>query len=200
MHGTFIHIPKNGGTSVFTALWSVEELHKEFHLWKSHDIGLKRLETLYAVMGHDQSLEFWHNSFKFTFVRNPWDRRVSLYHAFRSNIDDILSFQDWMVAGCPINHDFNSIFVGDVDADILNQRLFYTNREGNLMVDFVGRFECLQRDFDTICRHMQVKPFALEHHNKSEPRDYRSYYKNNEAKDLVAERDKLVVEQFGYDF
>lgn len=57
----FIHIPKNGGTSVCDALGMGKSLH-------------------YTYKWYDKNYpDEWEDWFKFTIVRNPWDRLVSCY-------------------------------------------------------------------------------------------------------------------------
>ena len=197
-HATFIHVPKTGGTSVFSTLWLAEQQHKNFHLWRGHETGLCRIEKLTAILGESVAMNFWHESFRFSFVRNPWDRHVSCYHAFGDT--DQLSFEDWILSGSLIRHDFSLLFTGDIRPDILNQSSFLLDRDGNDMTDFIGRFENLQEDFDTVCSIMNILSTDVGHLNRSEDRDYRTYYTSNETKDLVAAKDRWVIDRFGYTF
>jgi len=82
----------------------------------------------------------------------------------------------------------------------LNQSSFLLDRDGNDMTDFIGRFENLQEDFDTVCSIMNILSTDVGHLNRSEDRDYRTYYTSNETKDLVAAKDRWVIDRFGYTF
>ena len=77
--------------------------------------------------------EIWNSYFKFCFDRNPWDRIVSLYHwrCFRAG-DTGLNFDKFLLGERPYlmsNYDIYSI-------------------DGQVAVDFVGRYENLVEDFN----------------------------------------------------
>ena len=63
----FIHIPRTGGSSIERALG-----HRDW--WSIHPPS-KHLTTHIAKKIY---AKYWKDYFKFTFVRNPWDRMVSL--------------------------------------------------------------------------------------------------------------------------
>ena len=75
-----------------------------------------------------------------------------------------------------------------------------TDRNGKNLMDFVGRFENLQEDFDYVCDRIGIKRKKLPHSNKSKrKRDYRKYY-DDETKRVVAEKFTEDIEHFGYEF
>ena len=63
----------------------------------------------------------------------------------------------------------------------------------------IARFENLDHDWPEICRHIGVEPFSIAHENKTDRRDYRSYY-TDETRELVARRFARTIERFGYEF
>jgi hypothetical protein len=73
-----------------------------------------------------------------------------------------------------------------------------TDTKGNIIVDYVGRFESLSDDFDIVCSTLGITA-TLERHNTSKHRDYRSYY-DEETKQMVANHWKEDIERFGYTF
>ncbi len=71
---------------------------------------------------------------------------------------------------------------------------------GNLLVDFIGHYERLQPDYDTVCERIGVARRELPHRRKAaNRRDYRTYYTDRTA-DLIAEYFRDDIERFGYSF
>jgi hypothetical protein len=48
----------------------------------------------------------------------------------------------------------------------VSQYDFLKDNEGNMAVDFVGRFENFENDFIYVCNHLNTKGFKLPHINK----------------------------------
>jgi hypothetical protein len=65
-------------------------------------------------------------------------------------------------------------------------------------VDYIGKYENLQDDFDEICRQIGINA-SLTHKNKSKHKDYREYY-NDYTRNLIEEAFKEDIEMFGYSF
>ncbi len=130
--------------------------------------------------------------FRFAFVRNPWDLRVSIYH---------------YVLQRPANqwHDFVKAF-GSFDAyveyvathQINTQSSYLVDQDGQLLVDFVGRVENAKDDFAQICQTIGVHA-NLPHLKQSRRGDYRTYYTDRTA-ELIAACHAEDVERFGYTF
>jgi len=73
-----------------------------------------------------------------------------------------------------------------------------TGDGGEVIVDFVGRYERLQADLDEVGGRLGI-PAALPHLNRSSHRDYREYY-TDETRDIVAARFARDLAQFDYRF
>ncbi len=138
-------------------------------------------------------------SFKFAFVRNPWDWQVSMYHFILrepthiryklvSAMPDFAAYLDWIIATDKPYPKGATKFQKDVICD----------ENGKLMVDFVGRYENLQTDFAKACELAGVEA-KLPHHNRSKHTDYRDYY-TDATRALVAEHFAEDIALFGYDF
>ena len=131
----------------------------------------------------------WQSSFKFGFVRNPWDWHVSFYHYARQQRAD--SWNQW-VQRCK---SFDEYIVNSKHI----QKHFFYDENGNPLVDFVGKFENLCGDFQSVLQKIGID-VDLPHKNKSDrKKDYRKYY-NKKTKDIIMEQCKEDLEIFGYDF
>ena len=68
-------------------------------------------------------------------------------------------------------------------------------------MDFIGRYERLQQDFETACGRIGIPAPALPHARAATDRskDYRSYY-TEETAELVAQHFARDIEMLGYRF
>ena len=130
--------------------------------------------------------------FKFGFVRNPWSWQVSLYrfmlktpsHHQHTFIKSLGSFEDY------INW--------RVENEVRLQKDFFYDEAGNLLVDYVGKFENLQEDFEEICSKIGIKK-SLAHLNASSnnPFQFLEYYTQHTL-DLVENAYKEDLDTFNY--
>ena len=194
----FIHIPKTGGTSIEDALFSRKTRTKK-NLWgepnKYQDGGLQHLIATHIL--NEVGEDIFSNYFKFSFVRNPWDKLVSQfkYNRNRSDLREIIGvdketkFHEYLIK---LNSTRNH-----VQWDCQHKFLYDDN--GKLLVDFIGRFENFQQDFTTICDKIGIPKQNLPHKNKTKREHYTKYY-DDETKQIVAEKYAKDIEYFGYEF
>lgn len=140
------------------------------------------------------------NMFKFCFVRNPWDKVVSEFcfrvWTWQNELTADSSFSEWVrstyVDNDPKYFDWPKMF--------LPQMEWLTDEDGKLIVDFIGRFENLQNDFDLVCDNLGVARQRLSHANKSRDNGhYRGYYDADTYR-IVADWFRADIEHFGYEF
>ena len=76
----------------------------------------------------------------------------------------------------------------------------WIKNDGKIAVDFVGRFENLDADFQVICEALGINPVPkLPHFNPGEHRPYQEYY-DDETRAIVADVYADDIETFGYTF
>lgn len=131
--------------------------------------------------------------FKFTFVRNPFDRFVS-YCAFMTrqqgafDRDPQGTMRRILFELRPMDH-----------VHFQPQYTLLTNDAGELEMDFIGRVERMQDDYDAICARIGIPSRPLDKVNGSRRGDYRQYY-DRALMDGVAELYRGDLERFGYTF
>lgn len=186
----FVHIPKCAGVAVCKSLFG--------NLGGGHKT-LRYYQILFSPA------EF-NSYFKFTFVRNPWDRLVSAFFFLKKGGMNENN-RRWAEANLARYQDFDS-FVrhGLKRSEILSflhfrpQHLFVCLKRNQPGLNFVGRFENLESDFAFICRRLNLESKLVEaNRNASRERDYREYY-TEETRQLVGEIYAEDVRTFGYSF
>lgn len=75
---------------------------------------------------------------------------------------------------------------------------FMCDEKGNIIIDFIGRYENLDADFEKACKAIGIKN-KLPHLNKSDHDNYRQYY-TNETQKIVEGWVKKDLEMFNYDY
>lgn len=128
-------------------------------------------------------------------VRNPRDWEVSHYHYILSTkehlkhniIGRLDSFEEFVEKGMEKTSEKN-IF-----------KKMLCDRKGKLIVDYVGRFETLEKDLSVICDKIGIEPIKIPDKNKSNHKDYKSYY-NNRTMELVGHHHEEDIKLIGYNF
>lgn len=161
-------------------------------------VGIK--QQLLARVGHAKAKELkdafprdvFDGFYKFAFVRNPWDWQVSIYHYSlqRPWSHAIKLFKSF--------GSFENYLEWRIERGVELQKEFVLSASGELLVDFIGHYETLHEDFETICNRLGIE-YNLPHKNRSTHKDFREYYKPH-TKALVAEAFKEDIEFFGYQF
>ncbi len=78
------------------------------------------------------------------------------------------------------------------------QHRFVSDENGNVIVDFIGKFEKLEEDFGKVCEKIGVKA-ELSKSNKSNHGHYQNYY-NDETKNKIGKIYEKDIAMFGYTF
>lgn len=225
----FIHIPKTAGQSIESVFLSQLGLR-----WATRAPLLLRYndqpELGPPMLAHMKAIDYeryryisaeqFDEYFKFSFVRNPWDRVVSFYKYLRM-YRELLDFKTFLFKK------FQNTIWKDQYWFIAPQSNFLCDENGDMVVDFVGRFENLQTDFHHVCENIGLPALDLPHVNRpgKKPRNasvtvgrlakrvlyltrgrfipsfesYRGYY-DNESRELVGSLYDRDIALFDFKF
>lgn len=207
----FIHVAKVAGLSVREALNPYAEEPEHFRIKRPDQLINGKPNLLYAMwkeaLIHPTAVQIrkelgepvFNSYFKFAFVRNPWDLQISMYHFILKETQhrhhqavkamaNFANFLEWVMATPKPFAKGATKFQKDMLCD----------SNGQVLADFVGRYENLTDDFAYLCQRLNLKT-QIPHLNQSQHRDYQSYY-DAKTKQLVADYFKEDIELFGYEF
>lgn len=190
----FIHIPKTGGTSIEEALRdeSCQLLAGAWDYTRARHAPLNHL-TLQELADSGLVTPAQINAyFKFCFVRNPWDRLISEVSCrWMSPWFSDMPMEQRIRYACTQAAKPTGI------ANHLRPQVDFVTADG-FQLDFIGRFEQLEEDFEEICRLLSIKA-TLPHRNRSDHRPYQEYY-DAESQALTATTYQRDIAAFHYTF
>ena len=213
----FFHLPKNAGTSVSNFLLENEnyKFFKKGIMFLLRTIKNKNTAYNFYLTGqnikeknfYQLSLKLFnsHSSVskiqsiiepeifdlyhKFVVVRNPFDRFVSRYLYFKK------------ISKKFRNYKFVEFLKWDLAADrvVNNQYQFLLNKNGQIGVDTILKFENIDTDFKKLIKIFNFKDEKLARLNFTNNDNYKKFY-NKECVDLIHEYCKKDLEFFNYSF
>lgn len=196
----FVHIRKAAGSSIRDTLEpiSISKPTDTLSKVKSRFLKTERDYHNYAFRQHDDinaakrvmPPELFESYFKFAFVRNPWDRLVSEYEFIRRRPDHGRHSK-------VMNMGFEKYIVYQSKRFDSHQINMLADKNGNLLMDFIGKFENLHDDWNRVTDKLGIENKALTHRKKAGIKDYDSYY-TKESRALVSELWKRDIVAFGY--
>jgi len=188
----FIHIPKTAGSSI-------EHLLRDEGRYELDFIGVRNGRSTHHYMGIELKLilkDLYPKYYKFSFVRNPYDRLVSEYfwcrinnvgHKFNKTFDEFLDYVEDVVK--------NKKFFKPIENDHFIPQysfLFFNNK---LLVNNIFKYEDLETVGPLIKKRLKIKT-TLQHLNKSVKNEITL---TQEQKDRVYNLYKIDFETFNYD-
>jgi hypothetical protein len=194
----FVHIPKTAGNSIQNVLRDYSE--DKIVCLAPHQDGIERfgvrsdkfnihkhstLQDYRSELGDD----IFQRLFKFTSVRNPWDRMVSYYFSpHRGPVS--WNREQFVKSIAQITPIATHVFLEGES----NSKLSCFNN-----MDYFIRYENLNDDFKKVCKLIGIPWVPLPVRNKSKRRPYAIYY-DDELIELVRDRFSEEIIYFGYEF
>lgn len=169
-YSVFMHIPKTAGNCVLATLKGAGSNV----LATGHGSVERSVERMAQPLRRAGTT--WDNVYKFSFVRNPWDRMVSwYYHSHAADRHDwepeqhYESFRDWLC------------YRGVQNLMKTAPVLALTKYDGQVVPNFVGQYEHLERDLAIVAEELRVDApmIKLSNPGKNRPdwaRDFRPFY------------------------
>lgn len=202
----FIHIPKTGGSSIGTVL--------------NKNAGIEETYEGFKIHHDDVTEDLLKEYFVFTFVRNPWDRLYSQYK-FRNwlrhgsfdfaarNMETLfeIRYNKTLTENIPddLSTAHNRANFYDEFCHLPSQVEFLKGKYNDGLnkfpyIDYIGRFENLQRDFDVVANKLNLQYRDLPHINKTKSSNtYREMY-TQDLKNFIGDKYKDDVTEFNYTF
>jgi hypothetical protein len=185
---------------------------REFQMLTKHSPALEVREQLPP--------EMWESYFKFAFVRHPVSRAMSFYRYISQKAEQrkrLLARNVWYQTppgrpGDPVHWPAMKVFVATDSfstfirhPDIAGvpgmqpQSDFVCDEAGEVIVDFVGRYECLEQDMATVQDSIGLPRQRLDRRNASVGRHSTTSGVSEEDLDYLLEKFQVDFVRFGYD-
>jgi chondroitin 4-sulfotransferase 11 len=176
----FIHIPKTAGTSI----------SKSLNIPKDHGH-----RTLQKIISKKSELNKY---YKVAFVRNPYDRMVSLYNEKKET--------GWLYKNVDFKKFIQFIYT-DIskisnDPNLENHSkpcTFWLKYDEQIIMDYIGKFENIENDLNFIYKTLNLDNKKLQHLRKRNKMHYSKYY-DEETINIVKKYHKEDLELFNYKF
>jgi len=214
----FIAIPRTASTAIRKAMnikCYTNALHKRHKIKNFLDnnkfVSFTHVNILDLIKHRIISKDKFYDCFKFAFVRNPWDRLVSLYFYFKKLITKNNKNKEDKKRSIWAQKDF-TLFCSDLLIEKIDPIGFFNVkgisqcrpqhewifRKNKLFPEFIGKYENIEQDFNRLCKMLKIEN-KLEKVNTTNHENYKSYY-TNETKKIVTKIYEKDIELFKYQF
>ena len=188
----FIYL--KSGRTAGTSIWK----HAMRTVFDRHEVNNKSSSNFWNITDTDREK----NYFTFTFVRNPYDRLVSNWNSFRYKKDAIYehtTFEEFI-------KNTTGLSWLNKNGTLTNEHFlplhYYTEfSRDNSFVDFVGKYENLQEDWNYVADKLKLDKHLIHMNSRRGPRvkNYKVYY-TDELIEIVSTYYKRDLELFDYEF
>ena len=211
----FVDIPCTGSPSIKQELW-------EQFGWPYgrndfiHRTSLLRRDILPYIVDHSTAQhmhmclgdQLWQKIFTFSMVRNPWSWYLSYFFLHHKGMFGHIIFPSPIVVKPMFGHWLAYILLEEKKEEkfsIRPAREYLLDEDGNMIVDFVAKYENWQENLAYIGEKINYPEIGkklplIEHIEHTQGEYHYSEYYDNESRDLVAEFAKWEIEKFNYSF
>jgi chondroitin 4-sulfotransferase 11 len=203
----FFHIPKCAGTSVARLGWEIGKTSPVFDPpYYGH---IRAVETKFSLEKSGQA-DIWDSFFKWTIVRNPFDRLVSLYGYFNTmGPGPGENPTPYQAGNIPISKFVKALGSFKAFCQNLNTppikpnyhffpQAYWLYYDSKCLAEFVGRYENLMEDYEKVKNRLGLT-YEFPHRNPSKHKPYREYYVNDpELQSVVTAKYAVDFELFNY--
>lgn len=174
----FFAVPRTGTHAIRTALgpvlgdddWQQQSLTEQVRLpvpaLARFNHGHLTLRQIQASLPR----RIWRDYFKFAFVRNPYDRFVSVCAMLNKRNPGYRGRETAFMKRALTISRFRQRVLVRPQVDML------VDESGEVGMDYIGRYETLQKGFGEVCGRIGFAEIVLERSNVSEHDAYASYY------------------------
>ena len=174
----FFAVPRTGTHAIRTALgpvlgeddWQQQSLTEQVRLPVP---ALARFNHGHLMLRQVQERlppTVWRDYFKFAFVRNPYDRFVSVCAMLNKRNPGYRGRETAFMKRALTLPRFRQRVLVRPQVEML------VDETGKLGMDYVGRYETLQQGFGEVCRQIGIAEVDLKRSNASEHDGYAGYY------------------------
>lgn len=194
--------PKVATSSIKTVFYNKSNISDDYRIHQEMK-GVSKLETYQKAY------------YKFTFVRNPYERLVSCYESkyhkdkkFLGKTKVILDFDNYLFGYIRKDKGFDNFIRKIVkipfrlsDRHFRSQYYLTHNHKGICLVDYIGKMENIAEDFEQIAKNFDLPELGHMNQTKSvktaDSKKWMDYY-TKETAELVYKKYKQDFDTFDY--
>jgi len=183
----FVHVPRTGGSSFELAVGQATASDSKTRLLGNTDFPEKHKGFEYYHTNYP--IEFG-NYYKFTIVRNPFDRIVSQWFWRTTVIKDLEGMR------------LKEFIISRPDSSLYYKKFKlsgFSIQDSLKQFDYIGRFEDLNNTYKFLFEKLHIQQNNKICSNRTIHNNYHEYY-NEETIDIVNDKYNLDLELFDYKF
>lgn len=201
----FVDIPRTSSSSIKVELGR----HFGFPYGKSNltDKGFSTAQVIpdhlpAKYMRNQLGSGIWDGLYTFTFVRNPWERMVSMYfyRLLKGHYSEDLTFRDYV-------KQLKSLAEGHRPPLFANYVFYlgcsdYIFDGDNSLISYIGRYENRASDIQEISAAIKCPELGVLFLQKSSAsnKEHYSFYYDEETKEIIGNIYSSDIKRFGYKF